>query len=141
PYSRSESRVAPGAEPPSCGTSRPSRPASSSTASGKAMRSCSIRKRSTVPCATPEAMIELLLRAHPEGGGFLVVEGAAGLVLAARFLQLHARADDLHDVRAGDQLVDEALGDDGWFLTGGRGPAGASAWGQLLLHAGTDDTH
>src|SRR6185312_16427279 len=90
---------------------------------------------------TPEAMIELLLRAHPEGGGVLVVEGAAGLVLAARFLQLHARADDLHDVRAGDQLVDEALGDDGWFLTGGRGPAGASAWGQLLLHAGTDDTH
>src|SRR6185437_2027643 len=66
--------------------------------------------------AAAEAVIELLLRAHPEGGGFLVMERTAGLVLAAGFLQLHARADHLHDVRAGDQLVDEALGDDGWIL-------------------------
>ncbi len=70
--------------------------------------------------AAAEAVIELLLRAHPEGGGLLVMERAAGLVLAARFLQLHARADHLHDVRAGDQLVDEALGDDGWISLGSR---------------------
>src|SRR6185312_5931447 len=111
--------------------------------------------------AAAEAVIELLLRAHPEGGGLLVVEGTAGLVLAARFLQLHARADDLHDVRAGDQLVDEALGDDGWVLLAAVARSGpdrhdleppyrqglaitrpsASVLGQLLLHAGTDDTH
>src|SRR5215469_18907069 len=51
--------------------------------------------------AAAEAVIELLLGAHPEGGRLLVVERAAGLVFAAGFLQLHARADHLHDVRAG----------------------------------------
>jgi hypothetical protein len=61
-------------------------------------------------------VIELLFRADPERGGFLVVEWAAGLVFAAGFLELHARADHLHDVRAGDQLVDEALRDDGSIL-------------------------
>ena len=61
--------------------------------------------------AAAEAVIELLVRAHPERRRLLVVERAAGLELAARLLQLHARADDLHDVRAGDQLVDEVLGD------------------------------
>ena len=61
--------------------------------------------------ATAEAVIELLVGAHPEGGGLLVVERAAGLVLATGFLQLHACADHLHDVGAGDQLIDEVLGD------------------------------
>jgi hypothetical protein len=44
-------------------------------------------------------------------GDFLVVERAAGLVLAPGFLQLHAAADHLDDVGAGDELVDEMLGD------------------------------
>ena len=61
--------------------------------------------------AAAEAVIELLVGAHPEGGGLLVVERAAGLVLATGLLQLHACADHLHDVGAGDQLVDEVLGD------------------------------
>ena len=61
--------------------------------------------------AAAEAVIELLVRAHPEGGGLLVVERAAGLVLAPRLLQLYAGADDLHDIGAGDELVDEVLRD------------------------------
>ncbi len=56
-----------------------------------------------------EAVIELLHRAHPEGGRLLVVERTACSELATRFFQLHASADELHDVRAGDQLVDERL--------------------------------
>jgi hypothetical protein len=59
--------------------------------------------------AAAEAVVELLVGAHPEGRGFLVVERAAGLVLAPGLLQLHARADDLHDVGAGDEFVDEVL--------------------------------
>ena len=67
--------------------------------------------------AAAEAVIELLVGAHPEGGGLLVVERAAGAVLAAGLLQRHAPADDLHDVGAGDQLVDEVLGDACQVLT------------------------
>src|SRR6185312_6327430 len=59
-----------------------------------------------------EAVIELLVRADPEGGRLLVVERAAGPELASGLFQLHARADDLHDIRAGDELVDERLGNE-----------------------------
>src|SRR6185503_359063 len=65
-------------------------------------------RRAVRPAA--KAVIELLLRAHPERGGFLVVKRAAGAVLAACFLELHSRADELDDVRARGQLVDETLG-------------------------------
>src|SRR5262249_38718061 len=67
-------------------------------------------ERSAVLTAA-EAVIELLVRTDPEGRGFLGVERTAGLVLAAGLLQWHARADELHDIGAGDELVDEVLGD------------------------------
>ena len=72
-----------------------------------------------------EAMIELLLRAHPERGRFLVVKRAAGLVFAPGFLERHARADDLDDIRARDDLVDERLGN-----AAGHGPGAINrrAW-------------
>ena len=61
--------------------------------------------------AAAKAVIELLVGAHPEGGRFLGVERAAGFVLAARFLQRHACADELHDIGARDERVDEVLRD------------------------------
>ena len=67
-------------------------------------------ERRTVRAAT-KAVIELLVRAHRERRRLLVVKRAAGLVLAARALELHAAADHLDDVGACDQLVDEMLRD------------------------------
>jgi hypothetical protein len=61
--------------------------------------------------AAAEAVVELLVGAHPERGRLLVVERAAGLPLAAGLLELHAAADQLDDVGARDQLVDERLWD------------------------------
>ena len=61
--------------------------------------------------AAAEAVIELLVRAHPEGGRLFAVERAAGLVLASGLFQLHAQPDDFHDVRAGNEFVDEVLRD------------------------------
>jgi hypothetical protein len=60
--------------------------------------------------AAAEAMEELLVRADPERGRLFVVERAASLELAPGFLQRHAFADQLDDIGAADQLVDEALG-------------------------------
>ena len=59
--------------------------------------------------AAAEAVIKLLVGADPERSCLLVVERAAGLVFAPGALQWHAAADDLHDIGAGDQLVDEGL--------------------------------
>src|SRR6185437_7154735 len=58
-----------------------------------------------------EAVVELLVGAHPEGGRFFAVKRAAGLVLAAGLLKRYPQANDLDDIRARDQLVDEALRD------------------------------
>ena len=75
--------------------------------------------------AAAEAVIELLVGADPERGRFLVVEGAAGLEFAPRFLQRNPRADDLDDIRARDDLVDERL-----WNAAGHGPAAVNrrAW-------------
>src|SRR5205085_2867926 len=77
--------------------------------------------------AAAEAVVELLVRAHRERGGLLVVERAAGLVFAPGLLQRHAGADDLHDVGAGDQLVDEVLGDASQVLRATAAPREGSA--------------
>ncbi len=61
--------------------------------------------------AAAEAVIELLFRADPERGRLFAVERAAGFVLAPLLLERHARADDLGDIGARDQLVDEGFGD------------------------------
>ncbi len=59
--------------------------------------------------AAAEAVIETLRGAHRERRRFLAVERAQTFVVAAGALQRHARADDLDDIGAGDQLVDEVL--------------------------------
>ena len=61
--------------------------------------------------AAAEAVVELFVGAHPERGRLLAVEGAASLVLASRFLERHARADQLDDIGTSDQVVDEGLWD------------------------------
>ena len=59
--------------------------------------------------AAAEAVIETLARADGKRRRFFVMKRAAGLEFAARFLELHAPANDLDDVGAGDQIVDEIL--------------------------------
>ena len=61
--------------------------------------------------AAPEAVVELLGRAHREGRRALVVEGAARRPVAPGLLQRHARLDHVDDVDACQEVVDEALGD------------------------------
>ena len=70
--------------------------------------------------AAAEAVIELLVDADPERRRLLVVERAARLVFAPGLLQLHAAADHLEDVGAGDEFVDEVLGDAGHGAGFGR---------------------
>ncbi len=65
-------------------------------------------ERGAVRAAT-ETVIELLVGAHPERGGFLVMEGAASLEFAPGLLERYAAADQFDDVGAADQVVDEVL--------------------------------
>src|SRR4029077_5567808 len=66
--------------------------------------------RAAVLAAT-ETVIEALRRAHRERRRFLGVKRAQALETAAGPLERNARADDLGDVRACEQLVDEGLWD------------------------------
>ncbi len=59
--------------------------------------------------AAAKAVIELLLGADGEGRRLLVVKGAAGLELAAGFLERDVGVNDFDDVRSGHQVVDEIL--------------------------------
>ena len=59
--------------------------------------------------AAAETVIKPFRRADRKRRGFFVVKRAAGLELAARFLELYAAADHLDDIRPGDQIVDEVL--------------------------------
>jgi len=59
--------------------------------------------------AAAEAVVELLGRRDGERRRALVVEGTARGVLPALPLQRHARADDLDDIRPGQQVVDEGV--------------------------------
>lgn len=89
--------------------------------------------------AAAEAVVELLVGADREGGGFLLVERAAGGVVLAGFFQLDARTHHVDDVEAVDQVVNEALGNQPghgslviWQLASliAHAPNGASvAWG------------
>jgi hypothetical protein len=60
-------------------------------------------------CPAAEAVIELFVRTDPKGGSFLVVEGAAGAELFARFFQRDASANELDDVGSADDVVDKRL--------------------------------
>jgi hypothetical protein len=58
--------------------------------------------------AAAEAVIELLARADREARRFLGMERAQPAEVRAAFLQLHVAADDLDDVDAREQVLDEA---------------------------------
>ena len=62
-------------------------------------------------CAATKAVIELLVGADAERRSFFFMEGAAGSVVLAGFLHLHARADDIDDIGAVQKVVNKALGD------------------------------
>ena len=82
-----------------------------------------------------EAVIELLGRDHVEARRLLAVEGAQALEVLAGALELDVRTDDLDDVGAGEQFVDESLGDHARSL----GPGRASGWsepGRAHFHFG-----
>jgi hypothetical protein len=59
------------------------------------------------------AVVELFDRRHRERRRALVVERAARGVFAALALQRHARPDQLDDIGAREQVVDECVGDAG----------------------------
>ncbi len=61
--------------------------------------------------AATEAVIELLARADGERGRLLAVEGTAGDVVGAGLLERHQAVDDLDDVDARQQRLDEVVGD------------------------------
>ena len=61
-------------------------------------------------CAAAEAVIELLLRADGERRGLFLVEWAAASQFTATAPQRHARADDLGNVGACQDGVDEVFG-------------------------------
>jgi hypothetical protein len=61
--------------------------------------------------AAAEAVIELLAGTDRERGRLLAVEGAQPHEIGSALLQLHVAADDFHYVGAGQQLLDERLGD------------------------------
>ena len=56
-----------------------------------------------------EAVIELLVLQNVKGGRFLIVEGTAAPIAAALRRQRHVGAHHVHNVVAGDQLVQKAL--------------------------------
>ena len=70
--------------------------------------------------AAAEAVIRLPARADREARRLLAVERAQALVHGARALELDMAADDLHDVDAGQQLLDEADGQHGISLAAAR---------------------
>jgi hypothetical protein len=59
--------------------------------------------------ATPEAVVELLGRAHGERRRFLAVERAARLVVSARFFERDVPIDNVDDVDTGQQRLDEIV--------------------------------
>ena len=61
--------------------------------------------------AAAEAVVELLGRADGEAGRLFRVERAQARKVGPGLLQLHVAADDVHDVGAGEKLLDEVLGD------------------------------
>ncbi|EWS53163.1 hypothetical protein X551_04052 [Methylibium sp. T29] len=82
-----------------------------------------------------EAVIELLGRDHVEARRLLAVEGAQALEVLAGALELDVRTDDLDDVGAGEQFVDESLGDHARSLGPGRA-SGRFAPGRAHFHFG-----
>ena len=83
--------------------------------------------------AATEAVVELLFRIDAEGGGFLVVEGAARAVVFTGLLEFYAAIDDIHDVDAIQKIVNKGLrnssGHDQGLRPARRGPAQSGCGG------------
>src|SRR3990172_2660360 len=60
--------------------------------------------------AATEAVIKLLSLTYCEGGGFFLMEGAAGSVIAPGFAQGDACIDNFYNIDTSYQFVDELLG-------------------------------
>ena len=76
--------------------------------------------------AAAEAVVELLGGRHRERPRAFVVERATRRVFLALALQRHARGDQLHDIGACQQVVDECVGDAGHVSCGSVVRAGGS---------------
>src|SRR5262249_38938898 len=61
--------------------------------------------------AAAEAVEDAALRVDGEGGRLLAVEGAEALPVLARAFEVHELADDLDDVHAGADLVEDLRGE------------------------------
>ena len=59
--------------------------------------------------AAAKAMVELLRRADRKRRGFLAVERTAGEIVGAGLLERQMTLDDVNDVDAGEQVLDEGL--------------------------------
>ena len=68
-------------------------------------------------CAAAEAVIELLVGADAERGGFFLVEWAAGGVVLSGFFQLNTRTHHFDDIGAVEQVINEGL----WDQAGHKG--------------------
>ena len=79
-----------------------------------------------------EAMVELLLAADREGGGLLVVERAAGLVVLSGLAQGDATVDEVDDVGAGEEGVDEVGGNSAGHGVSEQKREARRAWGFSL---------
>src|SRR5690554_5829942 len=72
--------------------------------------------------AATETMIKLLRWADRERRSFLAMEGTAGEVVRPAFLQCQMRRQDVDDIDANQQILDECLGNHGQErLTGKAG--------------------
>ena len=59
--------------------------------------------------ATTETVIKLLALADGKGRGFFVVKRAAGNKISAGFFERHIALDDIHDVEAIEQILNETF--------------------------------
>ena len=71
--------------------------------------------------AAAEAVVELLGRRHRERGRTFVVERTPRRILPPLPLERHARTHHLDDIRPGEQVVDEGVGDAGHGRLGCHG--------------------
>ena len=81
--------------------------------------------------AATEAVIELLYGVHVKRRGFFVVEGAAALRFAPAAFQCDARTHHFDNVDAGEELVNEMLGNasgHGRSIGQDRGSGESAAW-------------
>ena len=69
--------------------------------------------------AATKAVVELFGRADRERGRFFAVKRAQAHVVGAPLFELHVAAHDLHHIRAGDQFLDEGLGDGHRYIFAG----------------------